>query len=220
MRIPFSLDAFFGVFTRYNQSVWPMQIVLMALAVAAMVLLCRGRHSESRYISAVLSVLWLWMAIAYHLVFFTEINPAAWLFGVVFLFGAASFLWSGCIRNKLRFVMGGGVRAWLGGLLIGFALVVYPVIGHVLGHRYPAVPTFGTPCPTTIFTLGMLLFAERPVPKSVFVVPLFWAAVGSMAAFQLGVRQDLGLLAAGSTVLAVTILTPRHSEAHGDPTSG
>jgi Family of unknown function (DUF6064) len=208
MKLPFSVDEFFGVFSRYNQGVWPMQIVLNALAVAAILFLCRDRRSESRLISGILSVFWLWMAIAYHLVFFRAINPAAWLFGIFFVLGAVSFIWSGCIRSSLRFRPYGRVRAWLGWLFIVFALVVYPLIGRSLGHRYPAAPTFGTPCPTTIFTLGVLLFAAPPIPKSVLVVPLFWAAVGSVAAFQLGVLQDLGLLVTGVTVLVVTIITP------------
>jgi hypothetical protein len=208
MQLPFSVDEFFGVFARYNQSVWPMQVVLNVLAVAVIVLIYRGRRSESRCISAILFGLWAWMAIAYHLVFFKRINPAAWLFGVVFLLGALSFLWSGSIRNKLRFRLGSRSRTWLGGFFTGFALVIYPVLGHFLGHRYPAVPTFGTPCPTTIFTFGALLFAAEPVPKSVFVVPLAWAVVGSLAAFQLGVLQDLGLLASGLTILMVSIIAP------------
>src|SRR6478735_636787 len=49
----------------------------------------------------------------------------------------------------------------------------------------PAVPTFGLPCPTTIFTIGVLLFAKAPVPRSAFIVPVLWALVGSTAAFTL-----------------------------------
>jgi hypothetical protein len=98
----------------------------------------------------------------------------------------------------------GGARGIAGGALIVFALVLYPAIGYALGHRYPAAPTFGLPCPTTIFTLGLLLFA-RPAPRWVIVVPLLWAAVGSVAAFQLGVPEDLSLLAAGAMALAFTM---------------
>jgi hypothetical protein len=89
-----------------------------------------------------------------------------------------------------------------------FALVLYPIIGYSVGHRYPNAPTFGLPCPTTIFTLGLLLFSVEPVSRRVFVVPLLWAAVGSLAAFQLGVAEDLGLLAAGIATVAVMLLSP------------
>jgi hypothetical protein len=53
------------------------------------------------------------------------------------------------------------------------------------------------------------MFAVAPVPKSVFAVPLAWAAVGSFAAFRLGVYQDFGLLAAGLIGLAAISVPKR-----------
>lgn len=61
----------------------------------------------------------------------------------------------------------------------------------------PAMPTFGLPCPTTIYTLGLLLWAERPMPRWLLTVPLAWSVLGASAARQLGVWEDLGLVAAG-----------------------
>lgn len=208
MGVPFSIEQFFSVFAQYNESVWPMQVILNLLALAAVILLYRARPLESRLLSAVVAFLWGWMAIAYHFTFFIAINSAAWLFGGVFIAGALWFVWIGVIKSKLQFHRSGGIRGWAGGLLIGFAMIVYPMLGYALGHRYPAVPTFGLPCPTTIFTIGMLLFLKAPVPRSVFIVPLLWAAVGSIAAFQLGVLQDLGLLVAGLVGLVAVILVP------------
>jgi Family of unknown function (DUF6064) len=208
MGIPFSIEQFFSVFAQYNESVWPMQVILNLLAVAVIVLLYRARPLESRVLSGVLSFLWGWMAIAYHFAFFTAINSAAWLFGAVFIAGALWFGWIGVIRSNLHFSVGGGIRGWAGGFLIGFALIVYPLLGYAMGHHYPAVPTFGLPCPTTILTIGVLLFVATPVPRPVFIVPLVWAAVGSMAAFQLGVLQDLGLLVAGIVGLVAVIFVP------------
>jgi hypothetical protein len=120
--------------------------------------------------------------------------------------GALWFAWVGILKNKLKFSLHGGIRAWLSSLLIGFSLVIYPLLGFLFGHRYPAMPTFGLPCPTTIFTLGILLFAAVPFPRSVFVVPVLWSAIGSFAAFQLGVPQDYGLLIAGVIGLMAAIL--------------
>jgi len=74
--------------------------------------------------------------------------------------------------------------------------VVYPVWSAYAGHPYPATPTFGLPCPTTIFTIGLLCFAVPPMPRSPLIVPLLWCLVGAQAAFLLGVQPDLGLIAA------------------------
>jgi hypothetical protein len=70
------------------------------------------------------------------------------------------------------------------------------------------------PCPTTIFTLGLLLFAAPPVPRIAFLVPLLWAAVGSVAAVSLGVVEDFGLLAAGAVGI-VAFLKSRWDRAGG-----
>ncbi|HSB34572.1 MAG TPA: DUF6064 family protein, partial [Nitrospirota bacterium] len=67
------------------------------------------------------------------------------------------------------------------------------------------------PCPTTIFTIGVLLFAAAPVPRSVFIIPVLWAAVASAAAFQFGVLQDLGLLPAGLAGIAAAFFPPRQA---------
>lgn len=197
MNIPFSAEQFFQVFGRYNQSVWPMQIVLHLLALGVVVLLFRSTQWQRRLIAAVLSFFWAWMAIAYHFALFTAINPAAWAFGTLFMAGALWFTWTGVVKARLRFQPSSGVWGWIGGMLIVFALVIYPWLGYMLGHRYPSVPTFGLPCPTTIFTIGTLLFAAPPVSRSVFVVPVLWSGIGSVATFQLGVLQDLGLVVAG-----------------------
>jgi len=59
------------------------------------------------------------------------------------------------------------------------------------------MPTFGLPCPTTIFTFGMLAFLRPPYPRYLFVLPLVWVLIASQAAFLFGMVEDLGLLPAG-----------------------
>jgi len=197
MNIPFTADQFFSVFGRYNESIWPMQIVLNIAAFTAVGLIFPARPWTDRMIAIILSSLWAWMAVAYHFAFFASINPAAWGFGGVFLLGAFSFAFTGAFKGVLRFRFQRSLSTITGSVLIIYALLLYPLIGYAAGHRFPAVPTFGLPCPTTIFTIGILFFAMEPVPRSILAVPLFWSAIGSIAAFNLGVIQDYGLLVAG-----------------------
>jgi Family of unknown function (DUF6064) len=93
-------------------------------------------------------------------------------------------------------------------LLVGFGVVVVgaalrPRLASLLGQQFPATPTFGLPCPTTIFTLGVLLWLQRPAPVSLLVIPLAWSVIGTAAALQLGVGEDFGLVVAG--VLTVVL---------------
>jgi hypothetical protein len=208
MNLPFTPEQFFTVFARYNEAVWPVQILLNAIALLCVGLLFLPGAWTSRTICLFLSLFWAWMAIAYHFAYFSDINPAAWGFGAAFLLGSLAIAWFGVVRTGIFLRPVPGARAVVGATLIVFALVLYPIIGYSVGHRYPNAPTFGLPCPTTIFTLGLLLFSVEPVSRRVFVVPLLWAAVGSLAAFQLGVAEDLGLLAAGIATVAVMLLSP------------
>jgi drug/metabolite transporter (DMT)-like permease len=186
MQLPFTVTEFFSVFQDYNEAVWPAQMVLLGLGLAAVVLVLKPRARTGVAIALILAFLWGWLALAYHVAFFTRINPLAWLFAGVSLAGALVFVWHGLVRRRLSFAWVGGVRALAGSALIVFALVVYPLWSWLAGHPYPATPTFGLPCPTTIFTIGLLAFLVVPYPRSVFIVPLLWCFIGAQAAILLG----------------------------------
>jgi hypothetical protein len=98
--------------------------------------------------------------------------------------------------------------------------VLYPLLGIASGHAYPRAPTFGvTPCPTAIFTFGVLLLAQGAVPARLLVLPTLWAAVGVSAAVQLGVREDLGL-AAAAVLAAGFLYVERRSGVRGPSARG
>jgi hypothetical protein len=205
MNLPFDADQFLRVLVQYNQAVWPMQLVLYGAALACAGLLFCAQPWASRLIALLLTGLWLWMALAYHFAFFAQINPVAWWFGILFLLGAMAFDWFGVVEDKLRFRVSRNPWNLTGAILIVFATAIYPIIGYAVGRRYPAAPTFGLPCPTTIFTIGLLLFAEAPAPRAVFIVPLVWSAIGALAAVWLDIAEDIWLLAAGAVGVAAVL---------------
>ncbi|MGZ8491070.1 MAG: DUF6064 family protein [Gemmatirosa sp.] len=199
MRLPFTLVQFLDVMRRYNEAVWPMQLPLLLLGIGAVVLSVRGAPRAGRAVSAILGALWLWMGLAYHLAFFRAINPAALLFAAAFVAQGMLFLWLGAWRDRITFAVRADRAGVAGAALVLYALVAYPLIGHVLGHRWPAAPTFGLPCPTTILTLGLLTWAAPRSPRvlaALLVIPIGWAVVGTSAALQLGMREDFGLTVA------------------------
>jgi len=196
MALPFTVEQFYGVFRDYNAAVWPAQWFLVALALVAVGAVLRPQPWSGVVVSSILGVLWAWIALIYHLAFFARISPAAYGFAAGSAVGAVVFIWQGVIRRRLSFRWVPGLNAMAGVVLIAFALVVYPVWSAYAGHPYPATPTFGLPCPTTIFTIGLLCFAVPPMPRSPLIVPLLWCLVGAQAAFLLGVQPDLGLIAA------------------------
>ena len=196
--MPFTAEQFFQVFARYNLTVFPAQIALVLLAVAAVFAARRETAAGDRAAAAILGFFWLWMGLVYHLAFFTAINPAAYPFAAFFVLEGLLFFAFAGSRRRLRFRSGGDARGIAGAALVIFALIAYPFIGHLAGHIFPLNPTFGLPCPTTIFTCGLLLWSRSRAAGLVAAVPLVWTAIGGSAAFYLGVWEDLGLLAAGA----------------------
>ncbi len=209
MRLPFTTDQFFDVFRRYNEAVWPAQWALLGLAGAAIALSLRGSSRDSRAVSGILTVLWLWMAGAYHLAFFSTINRAAIFFAAIFAVQALLFAVVGVWQGQLGFHLRRSLVGAIGALFIVYAILLYPGLGYMLGHRYPAVATFGLPCPTTIFTFGLLLWSDRAVPLSVIAIPAAWSLIGAVAALRLTVVEDSGLFAAGLVVTSLIVLRNR-----------
>jgi hypothetical protein len=95
-------------------------------------------------------------------------------------FTAAQFYGVFRAYNTAVWPLQGVLVAMAGLLLIGFALVVYPVGSAEAGHVLTASPTFGLTRPTPTFTVGLL-----------------------------GVWPDLGFIAAGVVGPALLVPKPK-----------
>jgi hypothetical protein len=193
MKLPFSSEQFLRIFEQYNLAVWPIQFLLYSIGVTVALFIFNKKADSSRSISVLIGFLWLWMGAVYHLYFFTSINNAAYLFGFLFIIQGCLFLYSGYAK-KITFQFSPDIYGVTGAILMLFSLVVYPVLGYMLGHIYPSSPTFGLPCPTTIFTFGLLLCSGNKFTFSLMIIPLIWSVIGFSAAFSLGMKEDLSLV--------------------------
>jgi len=194
MELPFSRDAFLDVFGTYNTTWWPVVVGLWFATLVAFLLRLMDRD-RSQWTWGLLAIQWLWSALVYHAQLFAAINPAAWLFTLLFLVQAGLLVLQGVVEHRLRFQVERG-PAWLvGSAFVAYGLL-YPFIALV-SEDYPRVPTFGVPCPITLVTVGFLLLTLPPVPRLVAIVPALWAAIGGSAAFVLSMPADLILPVAG-----------------------
>ena len=209
MDLPFTTEQFFDVFFAYNTALWPAVVALwLAAAGTSAVLLASGRPLD-RWISGLLAALWAWAALAYHVAFFTRINPAAWFFAAFFLIQSGLFFWLGVVRRRLSFSPGRDRWAPIAWSLIAYSLL-YPGINALQHLSLVRIPTFGVPCPTMIFTAGMLMLATPPFVR-LSIVPVLWSMVAGSAASVLGVRADYALPVAGIALAVFSLrrLPPR-----------
>lgn len=209
MILPFSRTEFLEVFAAYNAAIWPMQFVAAGLGLLAVILLFRRSKWGDRAIAAILCTFWFAMGIGYHWTYFSTINTAAYVFGALFVLAALLFLVEGVVRGRMHFTIVPGLRGWLATALVAYSYVVYPLLGLLGTHPYQETPLFGVaPCPTTIFTLGLLLLVRHPTPWLLALIPLLWSVIGGSAAFLLDVPQDFGLIVAAILWLVGSVMRP------------
>ena len=208
--LPFTIDQFLQVFETYNQSVWPAQLIAYLFGASLLLLVLKTRGRADKYINWILGLFWIWMGVVYHILFFTEINPAAYIFGILFVIQGLAFVFLKWIGVEFRYAFRKDAFGVIGGLLILYAMIVYPLLGYSLGHIYPQAPIFGVaPCPTTIFTFGVLLWTKDKVPYWLLIIPGLWSVIGFSAAFQLTIYEDMGLVVAGISGVALLLYRNR-----------
>ena len=89
-------------------------------------------------------------------------------------------------------------------------LQVLPFAGWLAGHGWPQAAMFGVaPCPTVIFTLGIVLLAKPRAPASLFIVPLLWSLIGGSAVWLLDAPEDISLPLAGALTLFLVLKKTR-----------
>ena len=168
----FSPRTYYRLFQLYNEAVWPAHIAAFALGLAILISILRA---DGRAAAAILSVVWLWVAVAFHLERYATINWAALYVAPLFALQAALLLWTGVAHDRLApSVVGTPARAALA--LYTFALFVQPMIGPLLGRSWAQAEIFGlAPDPTAIATLAVLVTASR-IHWHLLLVPVLWCA--------------------------------------------
>ncbi len=208
--LPFTSEVFFALFEDYNRAIWPAQLVAYALGILALVLVVRPSATGSRIIGACLALFWLWNGAVYHWIFFATINFAAPVFAALFGFQGVLFVWIVLLRGKVAFRFNATLSGWAGLAMAGFAIAGYPFAGWLAGHGWPQAAMFGVaPCPTVIFTLGIVLLAKPRAPTSLVIIPLLWSLIGGTAVWLLDAPEDLSLPMAGAVALALLVRKTR-----------
>ena len=120
----------------------------------------------------------------------------------LFLLEAAAFFRYGVLQGRLSFAPWLNRWAVVSWVLIGYALV-YPGLNAAQHLTWRRIPTFGVPCPTTLFTAGLLMLTAPRLRMA--IIPVTWSMIAGSAAFVLGVRPDYALPVAGTALAAFSL---------------
>ncbi len=87
-----------------------------------------------------------------------------------------------------------------------------PILTWLAGHGWPRTPLSGVaPCPTAIFTIGILLLADRRTPLHLVAIPLLAALYCGTTAWLLNLPEDLAVPLAGVGGLGLILWKNRQS---------
>jgi hypothetical protein len=174
----FSARTYYRLFERYNLDWWPLQLLALALGVAVLALGWRGGERAGRAIAAILVGCWLWLAWGFHWQRYATIHLAAGYFALAFALQALLLLWLGVLRGRLAIAPVSRMRRRAGLVLLLFALLVFPLLGPLLGRSWTQAEVFGmAPDPTALATLGVLLFAGVRPAWGLFPIPVAWCLI-------------------------------------------
>jgi hypothetical protein len=187
-------------------AVWPAQIALYAAAAVCIGLIVRRSGGANQFVSALLALLWAWLGAV-------VVPRASMLSGTLALLAmslslvqAVLIFRAGVLERRLTFRPPDDGASMIGTTLLLYALTLHPMIAAALGRQFPDVPTFGIAVPTTVFTLGLLLWAERPIPRRLLVVPAISAVTSGIVALRFAMWEDLVVLPL--TLIATVALVP------------
>src|SRR5450759_4434354 len=98
--LPFTSEQFLAVFVAYNEAIWPIQIAAYLLGAIAVALLFWNPPGADRIIVAIIAAMWLWTGVAYHALFFSAINKAAYIFAALFIAQGGALIYAGVYRDR------------------------------------------------------------------------------------------------------------------------
>jgi hypothetical protein len=205
------LSQFLALFGRANTAAWPMQIVWYLAAVAMAGLALWPARRSSQLICGLAAAYFAWIGIAY----FAWLMPGmhfAPLWAAVFALQAVLLVIAGVARTDLVIRPRNDLASGLGAVVIGYALIGYPIAGVAGGHALRTLPLLGvSPCVTAVFFFGLLLWARPPVPKYLLLVPLAWSLGAAPPDLARGVAGDYGMLVAALLTAGLIIWRDRAS---------
>ncbi len=206
----FNLEEFLNVLGSYNLKIWPLQIIAFLFGLVAVVFAFRKTKSSGKVILAILALLWLWNGAVFCLLFWSTIYKLAYIFAALLVIQGALLIVA-LFRSDIVISFHPDWMSVVGIILIIYSMAGYQVFGYFLGHIYPNFFPFGlVPCPTTIFTIGLLMMTYKKIPGYYLIIPII-VSTGGFMVVPMGILEDIGLILAG--IFGICLLFKRNTPA-------
>ncbi|MCB2426348.1 DUF6064 family protein [Methylophaga pinxianii] len=183
--IPFTADIYFRLIERMSETFWPLHLLTLMLAVVAIWLAFKNHY---RFASLLIAPVWAFIAVAFFIQRYAELNWAGGYIGYLFLAQAFLLLviaWTG-------FGLDSGPRkrpiAVMAIIIILVGLIGLPFMGPLTGGNWSQAEVFGIHAdPTAVTTLGLSLIIFRGWALwLIALIPLLWLLLSGLTLWVLG----------------------------------
>jgi len=176
----FSSRSYYRLIESYNAAIWPAHFLALVAGVIMISAIAWPRLNLQRSAALVLAAAWGWVAWAYHLERYAEINTAAPYFAAAFAVQVLLLCW---LAYRPGNAAPAPQRVGLG--MTGLAIFAYPLLTLARDNgEWRQVEVFGiAPDPTVVATLGVLL-AWR-APAILWLIPVSWCLVSGATLMEL-----------------------------------
>jgi len=164
-------NEFLGLIAQYNQSMYPLQILLFILGLLAVILIHLRQHKKNTFTAIILGILWIYNGIIYFFIYLPQHSQMSYFYGSLFMLQGFFFFYEAFFRNKLYFEFKKSAKDITAYIIILTGLLVYPILGIAIGYYMQEIMSIGLPGPTTIFTLGFLLLGTKRNPLYLVLIP-------------------------------------------------
>ncbi|MGH1406037.1 MAG: DUF6064 family protein [Rhodomicrobiaceae bacterium] len=202
----FSPEVYFSSIAFYNQSIWPLPLLAIAISLLFFWLTLKLDHKESNTAMFILVLGWAWCGAIYHLKFYQQINWMAYYYGWVFI--AQSVLMMGWLlktwlikpkqerasQSEVQIVLYSKWQQTIGKIFIGLSVFALPLVGLIDGPNIKASLILGlSPAPTLLATFGLKLISSK-TPWGLLIVPVSFSIIGLLTSHTIGSVQVIAYL--------------------------
>jgi len=216
----FSSRSYYRLIETYNAAIWPAHFLALVAGVIMLGAIARPRKHLQRSAALVLAVTWGWVAWAYQLERYAEINTAAPYFAAAFAVQALLIGWLAYRPANVANAAPAPQPLTIG--LSGLAICAYPLLALARDNgTWRQAEVFGiVPDPTVVATLGVLL-AWR-APAIFWLIPMLWCLVSGATLMELKIGHAWLLPALALTAVLAAIMVskkPRDLNSTANPRS-
>lgn len=178
--IPFTAEVYFRLLERMGETFWPLHLLTLGLGAATLALALKNRPRTACLLPA---PLWAFVAVAFFIQRYAELNWAGGYVGYAFIAQAVLLV----VMTLTGWGMDNAPRATNPPVAIGiaitlFGLTIMPLMAPLNGGSWHQAEVFGIHAdPTAVITLGLVLIMLRGFALWLaFIIPALWLVVSGL----------------------------------------